>query len=90
LKGITAAVTALLGLLVLLSALGVVWSKHQSRQLFGELQALEERRDEYNAEWSRLQLEQSTWGTHARIEGIAREQLDMERPPMGRVIIVRD
>ncbi|MGM0594728.1 MAG: cell division protein FtsL [Pseudomonadota bacterium] len=78
-----------LALAVLVSALGVVVSTHESRKLFVELQALEKVRDEMNAQWGRLQLEQSTWATHGRIERVANERLDMVIPPPGAVVIVR-
>jgi cell division protein FtsL len=70
------------------SALGVVFSTHESRKLFVELQALQKVRDDRNAQWGRLQLEQSTWATHSRIERIANKKLDMVIPPPGAVVIV--
>ncbi len=70
------------------SALGVVFSTHESRKLFVELQALQKVRDDMNAQWGRLQLEQSTWATHSRIERIANKKLDMVIPPSGAVVIV--
>lgn len=74
---------------VFVSALGVVFSTHESRKLFVQLQGLQKVRDEMNAQWGRLQLEQSTWATHGRIERIANERLDMVNPPAGAVVIVR-
>lgn len=79
----------LLLLAVIASALGVVYSKHQSRKLFIVLQNLEAARDEMNIEWGQLQLEQSTWATHVRVEGLAREQLKMTTPNPEAVVIVR-
>jgi cell division protein FtsL len=73
---------------VLASALGVVYSKHQSRQLFIELQALQALRDEMSIEWGRLQLEQSTWAAHGRIENIAAQRLHMHLPAVGSIITV--
>lgn len=78
----------LLVLAVIASALGVVYAKHQSRKLFVALQGLEAERDEMNIEWGQLQLEQSTWATHGRIEEIAREQLKMTTPAPDTVVIV--
>lgn len=78
-----------LALVVFATALGVVFSTHESRKLFVELQSLQKVRDEMNAQWGRLQLEQSTWATHGRIERIANEKLDMVIPPPGAVVIVR-
>ncbi len=77
----------LLSLLVLASALGLVYSKHQSRKLFVHLQALQMARDELNIEWGRLLLEQSTLATPARVERIARERLGM-RPPAPETIVI--
>lgn len=74
---------------VLASALGVVFSTNESRKLFVELQGLQKVRDELSADWGRLQLEQSTWATHGRIEQIANNKLEMVNPPPGAVVIVR-
>jgi cell division protein FtsL len=74
---------------MLASAMGVVFSTHESRKLFVALQGLQKTRDELNAEWGRLQLEQSTWATHGRIEQIANNKLDMVNPSAGAVVIVR-
>ncbi len=78
--------TLLIG--VLASALGVVQSKHESRKRFVELQRLYAQRDELNIEWGRLQLEQSTWATHGRIEQVAREQLRMAMPAQRKTVVV--
>jgi cell division protein FtsL len=78
----------LLVLAVIATALGVVYAKHQSRKLFVALQGLEAERDEMNIEWGQLQLEQSTWATHGRVEEIAREQLKMTTPAPDTVVIV--
>jgi cell division protein FtsL len=80
-----------LGLLfvaVLTSALGVVYCKYQSRILFTELQALQALRDELGVEWGRLQLEQSTWAAHGRIETVAGEHLHMHLPSVGSIVTV--
>ena len=87
-KGIGLILPALL-LAVIASALSVVYTKHYSRKLFIALQKLESVRDEMNIEWGQLQLEQSTWATHGRVEGLAREQLKMITPNPDAVVIVR-
>lgn len=79
----------ILAVSVIGSALGVVYAKHTSRKLFVELQTLEKIRDEMEVEWGQLQLEQSTWGTHARVEGIARNRLEMVMPAVDAVVIVK-
>ena len=73
---------------VFVSALGVVLSTHEARKHFVELQDLVEVRDQLNVEWGQLQLEQSTWATDGRIERIAREELSMQMPEIGAVVIL--
>lgn len=69
-----------------LSALGVIYSKHQSRKSFVELTELQQHRDDLNTYWGRLQLEQSTWATHGRIEKIARTKLQMVIPDNRKIV----
>ena len=71
------------------SALGVVYTRHQSRLLAVELGALEVRQDEGLAEWSRLQNEQGWLADARRIEQKARGDLQMHQPEMTRILVVR-
>ena len=73
----------------LASAVGCVYSKHQSRKLFTELQAMTHERDRLEVEWGRLQIVQSTWSTHARVERLAREHMRMRTPVAGEILLVR-
>jgi len=82
-------VVAVLGAGVMATALGVVYAKFESRKLFVELQSLHQERDAMNVEWGQLQLEQSTWATHGRIEQVARKELDMRMPAPQDVVIVK-
>ena len=70
------------------SAIGVVLARHESRKLFIELQNLEKYRDEMDIEWGRLQLEESTWATHGRVEQLAIDRLDMIAPEFDANILV--
>lgn len=81
--------TLLLAALVVLSALGVVYAKHESRSLFAQLQKLEVERDRMNTEWGQLQLEQGTLTTHGQVEHAARTRLGMVIPEHGQVVMVR-
>ena len=74
---------------VMFSAIGVGYVNHLERTEFIELQELQKQRDHLNQDWGRLQLEQSTWATHARIEGIARKQLGMSQPNFNEVVVIR-
>ncbi len=69
-------------------ALSVVTSQHQARKLYVELQREQETARKLDVEWGQLQLEQSTWAMHARIEKIASGQLMMRVPPPGRIQVV--
>lgn len=62
------------------SAIAVVYAKHENRKLFAELQALTEQRDQLEVDWSRLQIEQSAWSSHARVEQLGRGEMRMRSP----------
>ena len=72
--------TLALSVSVIVSAIAVVTVQHKARRNFTELRNVERERDTLQEEWSRLQLEQSTWAAHDRVDGIARQQLDMSEP----------
>ncbi|MCW8848142.1 MAG: cell division protein FtsL [Sedimenticola sp.] len=74
---------------LLVTATGVVYSKYASRKNFVALQLLHAERDSLEVEWGRLQLEQSTWATHARVEKIARKRLKMHIPTAEEVVVVK-
>ena len=69
-------------------ALGLVTSQHKARKLFAELEREQERAKQLDVEWGQLQLEQSTWAMHARVEKIARERLRMSTPDAKRTQMV--
>ncbi len=71
-----------------LSAIALVYTKHESRKLFVELEELTHQRDELNIEWGQLQIEQSTWATHARIEQVASDDLALVRPTANEIVLV--
>jgi cell division protein FtsL len=77
-------------LLVLLTAcaLGLVTSQHRARKLFAELEHQQNLAKQLDVEWGQLQLEQSTWARHARVEKIARERLHMSVPDAKRTRVV--
>ena len=79
----------LLLMAVIASAIGVIYVKHENRKLFIELEQQRKEQDQLDVDWGRLQLEQSTWSTHGRIEEIARRKLDMGLPAENEVVIVR-
>lgn len=65
---------------VLVSAVSVVQTQHVSRKVFMEMEQLKKERDLLNEDWSRLQLEQSTWALDERVERMVREEMGMHVP----------
>jgi cell division protein FtsL len=82
-------VLSLLLLTVVVSAVCVVFSKHQARKLFIELQSLENERDAMDVEWGQLQLEQSTLTTQGQVEIAARDRLGMVVLSADNMVIVK-
>jgi cell division protein FtsL len=71
----------LLLLFVLIAcALGVVTSQHKARRAYIELQKAQNEAARLEVEWGQLQLEQSTWAMHSRIETEAANRLNMRVP----------
>jgi cell division protein FtsL len=75
---------------VLVSAIAAVYAKHQNRQLFMEFQALSAERDRLEVDWSRLQIEQSAWSVHARVEQLARDEMGMRNPRAEELRVVTE
>ena len=69
-----------LTLIVMFCALGVVTSQHRARKLFQAIEAEQERSKALEVEFGQLQIEQSTWAVHTRIERVAIDRLRMRRP----------
>lgn len=82
---------SLVVLLVILvaSALGVVYTKYRSRMLFAETQRIEQELEAYEVELGQLQLEQNTWAEHSRIEKLARGKLGMAMPQRNSIIYIK-
>ncbi len=78
----------LLASVLLLSAVALVYMQHRHRALYVELQSLERDRDTLEVEWGKLQLEQSTWATHERIETLARKRLGLRIPQISEIVLV--
>lgn len=74
---------------LLSSALGIVYVRHATREMFGELTHLQASRDELNNEWTQLLLEQGTLSTDGRVDTIARNALHMHQPSGEETVWVR-
>jgi len=69
-------------------ALSVVTSQHQARKLFIELEGEQTLAKKLEEERSQLQLEQSTWATHKRIESVASKALGMRLPDPASTVVL--
>jgi cell division protein FtsL len=69
-------------------ALAVITSQHQARKLFIELEAEQVAAKKLEEERSQLQLEQSTWATHKRVEAVAAKSLGMKLPDPATTVIL--
>jgi cell division protein FtsL len=78
--------SAILLVLVVVSALSVVSFTHRSRGLVKAQEREQSRSRALEAEWTQLQLENSTWAAPARVEKIARERLAMSQPARDRLL----
>jgi cell division protein FtsL len=75
--------------MVIGSALGVVYTRHESRGQAIRLGELEGDRDALIAEWSRLQLEQAWLADAGQVEAKAREELGMQDPAETQILVTR-
>ena len=80
--------TFVFAVICVMSAIALVYAKHESRNLFVELEALTQERDALNIEWGQLQIEQSTWAQHARIEKVATDDLALVRPAAADIYVI--
>jgi cell division protein FtsL len=70
----------LLSLAVVATAIACIYARHESRKQFTQLQSLIAERDNFEVEWGKLKIEQSTWSTHSRVEQLARDKMQMLNP----------
>ena len=82
-----ARVNLLLLVILVMTALAVVSAQHRARKLFSELEREQEKSRQFDVEWGQLQLEQSTWAAHGRVEKIARAKLGMSLPGPDRLVV---
>lgn len=75
--------------LVVVSAVFVIETTHQNRQLFAELQKQQSQSWLLEEDWGRLLLEQSTWAAHHRVEKMASTELDMLVPEFNQIRLVQ-
>lgn len=80
----------LLIVLLLGSAMTVIYVKHESRVLFSELRQIQKQQDEQVILWSRLQLQNSTLITQSNVERMARKKLGMVLPENVQIVTLTE
>ncbi|MBP9712801.1 MAG: cell division protein FtsL [Sterolibacterium sp.] len=78
----------LLLMITVACAIGTVASNHRVRKLVTTIEREQTHMRDLDVEWGQLQLEQSTWAGHARIEAIARDRLHMKVPAANQLMVV--
>jgi len=81
-------VYAVLVALVFTSAMMVVFQVFEYRHDYRDLSAYMRERDDLNAEWGRLLIEQQTFGATAQIGSRAVTQLRMFSPPATQTVVI--
>ncbi|AUX86018.1 MULTISPECIES: cell division protein FtsL [Acinetobacter] len=79
---------ACLLILVFISAIMVVFQVFEYRHDYRELSSFMRERDDLNAEWGRLLIEQQTFGATAQIGTRAVTQLRMYSPPAAQTVVI--
>lgn len=67
---------------VVAMALGVVTAQYKTHKLYDAVDQQKELTKRYMTEYDQLQIEQSTWAMHSRLEAIATSSLHMHVPGM--------
>jgi cell division protein FtsL len=79
----------LFAFLLMVSAISLVTARFQSRQLFVQVDRLESTARELDTDWRRLQLERAELARNARIDGVARQDLEMITTSPDRTIYLK-
>ena len=80
---------SVLSSMIIVSALAVAYSAHQTRNMYRELQRLERVNDDLGHEYEKLLLEQSAWADYSRLDKLANEKLSMVAPVPQEMVVLR-
>ena len=69
-------------------SIGVITSQHKARKLYFELEQQQDLTRKFDTEYGQLQLEQSTWAMHSRVEELAEKKLKMQVPDATRIQVI--
>lgn len=74
---------------VLLSAMLVVWSTHQSRELLAGLMNLQAQENELQVSHGQYLLQEGTLASPGRLEQVAKDRLQMRIPAASEIKVIR-
>lgn len=77
-----------LAFVLMLSAFSLVTARFQSRQLYVQLETLNSKARELDTEWRRLQLERAELARKARVDQLARSELNMTVPAINETVFL--
>ena len=83
-----AKVNLLLLALLVACAIGLIASQHHARKAFIALETEQTAAQKLQEEYTQLQIEQGTWGTHKRVEAVASKGLGMKLPDGPSTVVV--
>lgn len=66
----------------------MITAQHKARKLYFELEQQQNLTLKYDTEFGQLQLEQSTWAMHSRVEELAAKKLQMQVPDAKRIQVI--
>jgi cell division protein FtsL len=80
---------AVLTVVLVISALAVIYSKYHSRLIFIEIQKQERELDQREVEWGQTQLEVTMFSEQNRVESVARQKLKLVLPLHEKIIYIK-
>lgn len=79
----------ILSMVLLMTALAVIYSKYNSRLIFIDIQKQERELDQREVEWGQTQLELTTFAEQNRVEQVARQKLKLVLPLHEKIIYIK-
>lgn len=79
----------ILSVVLLITALAVIYSKYYSRLIFIEIQKQERELDQREVEWGQTQLELTTFAEQNRVESVARQKLQLVMPLHEKIVYIK-
>lgn len=81
-------ILVILSLIILISALYVIYITHETRELITQKEELSQQKDNLRIEWRNLLIEEQTLDEHSRIRSIAGQQLLMAQPTKANSVLM--